>query len=135
VVVGGTTGCCSRHKCSASRGTSLGPSIFPFAPLHTSTPPAPLAALRLAPTALPCCAGCACRAGLVARPALREAHRARTDQGHRHLCGGGHGGGTVVRALPVAAAGHRGAADGRHERGGRPVWRRQDVPAPGESCR
>ena len=36
-----------------------------------------------------------------------------------------------MRAVPKAAGGDRGAADGRHERGRRPVWRRKDVPAPG----
>ena len=53
----------------------------------------------------------------------------RAGQGHRGLHRGGHGGGAPeVRA---AAVRHRGPAHGRHERGGRPVRLRQDVPAPG----
>ena len=62
-----------------------------------------------------------------------EAPRARAGQGHRRVHPRGHRRG-AARARP-AAAGHRGPADGRHERRRRPVRRGQDVPAAGREVR
>ena len=59
----------------------------------------------------------------------REAARACAGQGHRPVRRGRHRGGAP--ADRAAARGDRGPADGRHERGRRPVRRRQDVPAAG----
>ncbi len=58
---------------------------------------------------------------------------ARAGQRHRQPRGGRHRGGAA--GLRRAAVGDRGAADGGDERGGRPVRRRQDVPAPGREER
>ena len=65
----------------------------------------------------------------VAQGHRRGAAVARAGQGHRHVHRRRHRGG--ARQARPAAVGHRGAADGRDERGRRSVRRRQDVPAPG----
>ena len=59
----------------------------------------------------------------------RGAPVARAGQGHRHVHRRRHRGG--AREARPAAAGHRRAADGRHERRRRSVRRGQDVPAAG----
>ena len=58
-----------------------------------------------------------------------QAAGARAGQGHRRIHRRGHGRG-APRTRPAAAR-HRRAADGRHERRRRPVRRGQDVPAAG----
>jgi 5-methyltetrahydrofolate--homocysteine methyltransferase len=70
---------------------------------------------------------------LLARAARRGAPQPRAGQGHHRLRGGRHRGSPrQARSRRQAAAGRdRRPADGRHERGRRPVRRRQDVPAPG----
>ena len=55
------------------------------------------------------------------------------DQGRRRLRGRGHRAGAPERGTPAAR--NRRPVDGRHERGRRPVRRRQDVPAPGGQVR
>ena len=57
------------------------------------------------------------------------APRARPGQRHRGPHRRGHRGGAP--GLPQPAGRHRGPADGRDERGGRPVRRGEDVPAAG----
>ena len=66
-------------------------------------------------------------------PPGRGAPQARAGQGHRHLRRGRHRG--MPAEIPAPARHHRGAADGRHARGRRPVRRRQDVPAAGREIR
>ncbi len=55
--------------------------------------------------------------------------RTRSGQGHRRLRGRRYRGSPPGR--PASDRGHRRSADGRHERGRRPVRIRQDVPAAG----
>ena len=69
----------------------------------------------------------------LARAAGRRAPDARPRRGHRRLHRRGHRGGAAGGR--AADRGHRGAADGRHERRRRPVRRGQDVPAPGRQER
>ena len=69
----------------------------------------------------------------LAQPAGGRAAGARAGGGQCRLHRRGHGGGTPHRG--PAHRGDRGAADERHEHRGRPVRRRQDVPAAGgEEC-
>ena len=70
---------------------------------------------------------------LVARGARREAARARARARHRRLHRGGHRGGAAARR--PAARRDRGAADGRHAGGRRPLRRGEDVPAAGREER
>ena len=65
----------------------------------------------------------------LARCARRGAAQARAGARHQRVHRGRHGG--RAQARRQAHRGDRGAADGRHERGRRPVRRRQDVPAAG----
>ncbi len=69
----------------------------------------------------------------LARLAGGEAARARAGQRHHRVHRRRHRGGPPGRR--AAAARHRGPADGRNERGRRPLRRRQDVPAAGGEVR
>ncbi len=60
---------------------------------------------------------------------VEAAAHARPRRGDRRLDRRGHGRGPADHG--PSARGHRGSADGRDERRGRPVRRRTDVPAPG----
>ena len=64
---------------------------------------------------------------------VRGTPQARPGAGHRRLHRGGHRGGAACRPAPLDVI--EGPADGRHGRSGRPVRRRQDVPAPGGEVR
>jgi cobalamin-dependent methionine synthase I len=72
------------------------------------------------------------RRRLAQRPG-RGATQTRAGEGHRRLCRSRHRGGAAE--VPAPARHHRGAADGRHARGRRPVRRRQDVSPPGGEVR
>ena len=69
----------------------------------------------------------------VAEPAGRGADHARAGQGDRRVRRERHRGAAPGDRRPRRPSdrGHRGPADGRHERRRRPVRRRQDVPAAG----
>ena len=69
----------------------------------------------------------------LARAAGRGAADPRPRRGHRRLHRRGHRGGPAGRRPPDR--GHRGPADGRHERRRRPVRLREDVPAAGRQER
>ena len=65
----------------------------------------------------------------MARRPGRQAHRTRPGSRHHRLHRRGHGG--SPRGVRTSAARHRRSADGRHERGRRPVRLGPDVPAAG----
>ena len=69
----------------------------------------------------------------LARVAGGEAALARAGARHHRVHRGGHRGG--AQQLDAPARRDRGPADGRHERGRRPLRRRQDVPAAGREVR
>ena len=73
----------------------------------------------------------------VALAAGGGADHPRAGQGHRRVRGVRHRGAPRrdLRARRPPDRGHRGPADGRHERRRRPVRLRQDVPAPGGEVR
>ena len=71
----------------------------------------------------------ASRGSGVAQLARGQAARARAGARHRRIRHRGHRGG--AQPVRAAAGGDRRPADGRHERGRRPVRRGQDVPAAG----